>query len=92
MSATIDEKSKIGILQAVSACIGIVGIVLWQQSQFSGIKDRFNSTDLQFVTVQGRLGRIEEVLSDRLTRSEFASWVDLFRAENASQKIPEFRK
>jgi hypothetical protein len=92
VSTTIDEKSRMPVIQAVAACVGVVGIVMWLNGQFGQVHDRINETDKSIVVVGARLSRIEEILTRNVTESEVQAWTYQFQAQNPTIPIPVFRK
>lgn len=82
---TISDKTKITLPQVVGIVLAVVSFFGYQYAQFDSVKERFHP-------IENRLSRIEEILTDRVTRTEFSQWVELVRAKNPTLMLPEVRR
>lgn len=79
-------KARLTLPQVVAICIGVLSFFGYQYSQFDSVKDKISDTKTEITVLSTRMARVEEILTDRVTRTEFAQWAQLLQARN--EKIP----
>lgn len=86
------SKARLTLPQVAALCIGILSFFGYQYAQFDSVKDKIGDTRTEITVLSTRMARVEEILTDRVTRSEWAQWTDLFFAKNPTLNRVEVRR
>lgn len=88
------SKARLTLPQVAALCIGILSFFGYQYAQFDSVKDKISDTRTEISVLSNRMGRVEDILTDRVTRTEFAQWAALLQAKNEKLPlvVPEVRR
>ena len=76
-------------LLAVTTLVGTpLALYAWLDSQFDEVRESQLVIQADLAVVKSDMSKMGEVLTDRLTRSDFDTWLSLFEAQNPGQKVP----
>lgn len=81
----LSQSTLVPLAVVFAICSGLIGLALWMEG-------RFSSVERSVERVGDRVARVEEILIDRVTFSEFETWTRLLGARNPTLLVPEPRK